>query len=290
MLSCENEMAKTDHKHTHSTDNTDSSNVQVVDEVPLMKAPGSKIEKDKVFALLEDAGLSFAKLASPNATKEELQKSIKTLKRLLSSKQVSNDIELEFIVHNMLTSSYLRLYDLSSQNDLLNKANDHADTAISIFENKPKYIADLAQAHTGLLATLSLKQEYHKAIPIMKNLIEDYQNIGYGPFKNWFACDQVKWLHSLAGKESLKPEKREDIISYISKTAESYNNEVGVTAQISLAYHQIEKEGPAKTKPLLKSIKSNVAMLDNPTFKKHTWEPFKRYLEAQNNVNSHHHE
>lgn len=289
MISCENEMAKTEHKHIHTSNDVDSSNGEVVDGAPLMKAPGSKIEKDKVFAMLEEADLSFDKVASPDATKEELQKSIEKLKGLLSSKQVRNDNELEFIVHNMLLNSYLRVYDLTNQNDLIDKASSYANTAISIFENKPEYKADIAQAYTGLLATLSLKQEYDKAIPLMKNLIEDYQNIGYGPYKNWYACYQVQWLHSLAGKEDLKPQNRKDIINYISKTAENYNNEVGVAAQISLAYHQINKEGSSKAKPLFESIKPKVAALDNPGFKKQTWDPFKKFVEAQSNGHLHDH-
>ena len=249
----------------------------------VLPRPGAQINEDKVDAILQEGKLSLGEVASANATEEDLENNIKKLKQLLRKKEVQSDKELQFSLHTMLGSTYLRLFEHTRQTKNLDRAIYNANTAVSIFENQPSYKADLADAYMIQSSARLLNKEYDLAISTMKYLIETYQEIGYGPYNNWFASLQVERLQNLASMNSLESGKRQEIVEYLTKIAQKYDNEVGISAQVSLIQHYFKNEDDHKIRTLYKSVKDRLAALDNPSFKKDKWGQAQTYLKRMEN-------
>ncbi|MDZ7659114.1 hypothetical protein [Fodinibius sp.] len=157
-ISCENKSSKTDKQSTQHAE-IDTTNMDEVQGEPIIEAPGAQIDRDKVTTMLDEENLSFREITNPDATAEETEESIEQLNTLLDTDSVRNDEELEYFVHTILSSTYLRLYEKTGEKEQLDKAENHVDAAISIFKDQPKYKADLVDAYTGRLAVLTLKDE-----------------------------------------------------------------------------------------------------------------------------------
>ena len=174
---------------------TDTTNMDEIQGVPIIQASGAQINRDKVTEMLNEQHLSFKEITNPYATEEDVEESIEQLKTLLDTDRVGKDEELEYFVHNNLGSTYLRLYEKTEEAEYLDQAEKHLDTAISMFDKQPEYKADLVDAYTGKLAVYSLRGEQEKVISLLEKLIEEYQDIGYGLYKNWFASRQVEKMY-----------------------------------------------------------------------------------------------
>lgn len=276
-ISCETEVSEKDNKNgqkLHSSDDAafvDTNKRDQVDDIPMIQTPGAQIDREKVAALLEEVDLSFRDIVPVDGTKEDFEKSIEKLKQLLDSEEVSNDEELEFMVHAMLGNSNFYLYEKTENNDHLNKAKNHLDTAIAIFENQSDYKVDLAGPYRARIGVYLSKEEYEKAISQIQYLIEEFQDIGYGPYKNWFAANQVQWLHSLTRQGYLTSDKEREIIDYLRKISDKYDNEVGITARMVLALHFANEDKSEEVDRLIKSIEKTVASLDNDDFEEDKW-------------------
>ncbi|MDZ7659113.1 hypothetical protein [Fodinibius sp.] len=119
----------------------------------------------------------------------------------------------------------------------------------------------------------------------MKYLIEEFQDIGYGSYKNWFASRQVERLYHLIEREEVSKEKANDIITYLKQVAKQYNNEVGATAQMSLAQYYAMQDKQEKVDELIESIEQRLTSIDNPKFKEDKWMRVKTRLESIKNRN-----
>jgi preprotein translocase subunit SecD len=256
----------------------DTNDREIRDGLPVIPIPGAQIDEDKVDAMLEEGNTSFSVINKARATEEDLKNNVEKLNQLLQKERVRDDKELQFTFHTMLGLTNRRLYKKTEQKDYLNKATEHADSAISIFENQPEYKADLADAYMLRNSIHLEKNEYGNAISLMKYLIEEFQEIGYGPYKNWFASKQVEKLSNLSRMNSLKPGKTQEIVDYLSKIAERYNNEVGVTAQIILAKHNVRKNEQEDLGTISELIKNRLASLNNAAFEEEKLGQFKDYL------------
>lgn len=267
-------------QHTNQAVKGDTTNNEMRDGVPVLPTPGSQIDDSKVDAMLEAENISFSAIVDAEATEEDLKSNVDKLKQLLRKERVGSDQELQFVFHTMLGNTYMRLFENSEQQKYLNLATQHADSAISIFENQPEYKADLAGAYKLRSYVHLEKNEYEKAISLIKYMIEEFQEIGYGPYKNWFSSNQVEVLFNLIGMDSLQPEKTQEIVDYLSKIAEKYDNEAGIIAQMSLGRHYARAGKKDKADELTQSIEQQLEALDNPQFKEDKWLRFKTEVES----------
>ncbi len=285
-ISCETKTGDSDGEHQRTVNNvgqraiTDTANMDKTQGVPVIHAAGAKIDRDKVTAMLNEKGLSFRQITSPNAMTEDIQESIDQLTALLDTDTVQNDEELEYFVQNTLGSIFLRLYEQTGEKKHLDQAEKHVDTAISILKGQPDYKADLVDAYSGRLAVYSLRGEQEKVISLLKKLIEEYQNIGYGLYKNWFSSRQVEKIYNMIRMDSLNAHKVKGTVDYLTKVSDKYKNEVGITAQMVLANHYATTGEHEKANRLIRKIEERLTALDNSEFKKQKWERYRTQIES----------
>lgn len=273
-----------DSTSTNSLQTTEVGEYKMRDGVPVLPIPGSIIENDKVDSMLRAVGTSFSEINEKNATKKDLKKNIEKdlkknieqLNQLLQNEKVRNDIELLYTYNTMLANVNLTLYTKTHQEEHLLNAKKSLNYAISLLKNKDKYKADLAKAYMTRISIYFLEKKYDKAVTLMKHLIEEFQNIGVGFYKNWFATHQVKWLHNFT--RYVKPEKAEQIITYLEFLPTKYQNEVGIAAQIELVEHYYSKDKEYKVRMLSESIKNRLNSVNNPEFKEDQWIPVKNQI------------
>lgn len=265
----------------------EASKMKMRDGVPVLPEPGSQIEDAKVDSILEIANMSFSDISPINATEKHLKKSVEDLNKLLHDKSVIKDKELQFTFHTMLGYIYGRLLKKTKQQEYVNKAKKHFDSAILIFKNQPEYKVDLASAYMGLTGVYIYKKEYDKAISLIKNMIEEYQNIGFGLYDNWFAARQVQRLFKLAHNKNINSKKTEKILDYIQQLSGKYDNEVGIMAQITLVQHYFSQDKQDKVAILSASVENRLVSLNNPVFKKN-WESVKMQMERSKNMETSH--
>jgi tetratricopeptide (TPR) repeat protein len=248
--------------------------------VPVIQAPGAQIDRDKVTAILNEQQLSFKEITNPDATEEDINESIEQLNNLLATDQVGKDAELEYVVHNILGSTYLRLYQKKEEVKYLNQAEKHLDTAISMFNNQPEYKADLADAYTGKLSVYSLRGEQDKITSLLKKLIEEYQNIGYGLYKNWFASRQVEKMYHMIRMDSLTAQEVQETVDYLIKMSNKFENEVGITAQMVLANHYATNGEHEKANRLVQKVEKRLESLDNEKFEEQKWKRYRTQIKS----------
>lgn len=286
VISCETKSGDSDGERQRTVNNigqrtvTDTTNMDEIQGIPIIQAPGGQIDRDKVTAMLDEQNLSFREITNPDATEEGINKSIKQLSTLLDTDRIAKDTELEYVVHNILGSTYLRLYQKTEEAKNLDQAKKHLDTAISMFDDQSEYKADLADAYTGKLAVYSLKGEQEKAISLLKKLIEEYQNIGYGQYKNWFASRQVEKMYHMIRMDSLTAKEVQETVDYLTGVSDKYENEVGITAQMVLANHYATKGEQQKVNRLMDSIKERLKSLENAKFKEQKWKRYRTQIKS----------
>lgn len=205
---------------------------------------------------LQEVGLSYSALVhtrNPDSIKDNIQK----LKKLFQKQSVVNDKELRVSYNLLLGGEYLRLSAISQEENkkYLNQAIAHSKTALSTFKDDPKYKADLIDGYSILIRAYMAKKEYEKAISLLKYTIEEYQNIGVGPYKNWYAVNQIAILDNLSNTNKLKSGKDHEIVDYLKGIADKYHNEVGIAAQIAVQRHYLKSGKQDKADALTKSIK-----------------------------------
>ncbi len=246
------------------------------DGIEVMPIPGSQIETARVDSVLEITGLSFgtyARTFDPDSIKMIIRKFNEVLQR----ESIQHDEELHFAFSTKKASLYIRLYSASDQKEkeYLTKARQQAQNAISILKNKSTYKADLADAYQILLSAYYSLEKYKKAISLSKFLIENYQDIGYGRYDNYFPVQQVNGLHNVAEKSkrdsTIPPDNHNKIIDYLKVVSEKYDNEVGVMAHIELMQHHFENGNKEKAVEFVQPIEHRLASLDNPEFEDHKW-------------------
>jgi tetratricopeptide (TPR) repeat protein len=259
---------------------TDTTNMDEIQGVPVIQAPGAQIDRDKVTAILNEQQLSFKEITNPDATEEDINESIEQLNNLLATDQVGKDAELEYVVHNILGSTYLRLYQKKEEVKYLNQAEKHLDTAISMFNNQPEYKADLADAYTGKLSVYSLRGEQDKITSLLKKLIEEYQNIGYGLYKNWFASRQVEKMYHMIRMDSLTAQEVQETVDYLIKMSNKFENEVGITAQMVLANHYATNGEHEKANRLVQKVEKRLESLDNEKFEEQKWKRYRTQIKS----------
>ncbi|WP_445666078.1 SecDF P1 head subdomain-containing protein [Fodinibius sp. AD559] len=285
-ISCETKSSDSDSERQQSINNIgqgaiiDTTNMDEIQGVPVMQAPGAQIDRDKVTAMLNEEKLSFQEITNPNATAEDIEESVAELKILFSTDRVRNDEELEFFVHTILNNSYLRLYQKTGEDEHLSQTEKHVDMAISLFKDQPEYKADLVDAYTGQLAVYSLKGKNEEAMSLLKKLIEEYQNIGYGLYKNWFASRQVEKMYNMIRMDSLNSQKVQETVDYLTKVSEKYENEVGITAQMVLAEHYATRGEQERVNRLINSIEERLSFLDNQEFKGEKWKRYRTQIKS----------
>lgn len=280
VTSCDKQLSK---EHTAQQAPYNISQETKSDTSAVFPIPGSKIENEKVDSVLETVGLSFLSVFPPNPSKEYLLNVKTKLKQLLQKKKVRNDKELLYVFHEMLSSAYAKLYGITEQKKYLQQSEKQVKTAISLLKGEPKYKADLASSYMALAGMYRLEKKYNKSISLIKYLIENYQNVGFGPYSNWLASRMVGTLHNYAHRGYLKPEEAFDYIEMISQ---QYNNEVGVSAQIELLKHYLQKGKQSKVKRLSEVIENRVSNLNNPTFRKIKWRPLKNRMQRMKEMQS----
>jgi tetratricopeptide (TPR) repeat protein len=285
-ISCETKTEDSDGDHQRTVNNvgqrtiTDTANMDEIQGVPVIQAPGAQIDRGKVTAMLNEKGVSFEQITNPNATTEDIQESIEQLTALLDTDIVQNDEALEYFVQNTLGSVFLRLYEQTGKKKHLDQAEKHIDTAISMLKGQPDYKADLVDAYSGRLAVYSLRGEQEKVISLLKKLIEEYQNIGYGLYKNWFSSRQVEKIYNLIRMDSLNDQEVQEIVDYLTKVSEKYENEVGITAQMVLADHYATNGEHEKANRLVLKVGERLTALDNSDFKEQKWERYRTQIES----------
>ncbi len=285
-ISCETKSSESEEERKQTINNIgqravmDTTNMDKIQEVPVMPVPGAQIDRDKVTRMLDEENVSFKEVTKPNATTEDIEDSIEQLYTLLDTDRVRNDEELGYFVHNILGSTYLRLYEKTGSKDHLDQTEKHVDTAISMLEDQPEYKADLVDAYTGRLAVYSLKGEQEKAMSLTKKLIEEYQNIGYGLYENWCASRQVEKMYNMIRMDSLNSQKEQETVDYLIEISEKYENEVGITAQMVLANYYATKDEQEKTNRLVKKIEERLKSLDNPEFKDQKWKRYRTQIKS----------
>ena len=259
---------------------TDTTNMDEIQGVPVIQAPGAQIDRDKVTAILNEQQLSFKEITNPDATEEDINESIEQLNNLLATDQVGKDAELEYVVHNILGSTYLRLYQKIEEVKYLNQAEKHLDNAISMFNNQPEYKADLVDAYTGKLSVYSLRGEQDKITSLLKKLIEEYQNIGYGLYKNWFASRQVEKMYHMIRMDSLTAQEVQETVDYLIKMSNKFENEVGITAQMVLANHYATNGEHEKANRLVQKVEKRLESLDNEKFEEQKWKRYRTQIKS----------
>jgi tetratricopeptide (TPR) repeat protein len=285
-ISCETKTEDSDGDHQRTVNNvgqrtiTDTANMDEIQGVPVIQAPGAQIDRGKVTAMLNEKGVSFEQITNPNATTEDIQESIEQLTALLDTDIVQNDEALEYFVQNTLGSVFLRLYEQTGKKKHLDQAEKHIDTAISMLKGQPDYKADLVDAYSGRLAVYSLRGEQEKVISLLKKLIEEYQNIGYGLYKNWFSSRQVEKIYNLIRMDSLNDQEVQEIVDYLTKVSEKYENEVGITAQMVLADHYATNGEHEKANRLVLKVEERLTALDNSDFKEQKRERYRTQIES----------
>lgn len=258
----------------------DTTNMEEIQGVPIIQAPGAQIDRDKLTAMLDEANVSYRKITNPKANAESIQQNIVQLKTLFERKSVRNDRELEFFVHNMLGSTYLRLFKKTGKGQYLDQAEKHIDAALSMFNNKPEYKADLVDVYTGRLAIYSLRGQQEEVLSLLKKLIEDYQNIGYGLYKNWFACRQVEKMYHMIRMDSLNAQQGQEVVEYLTKVSEKYENEVGIIAQMVLAMDHAKNGKQEQVRTLVQEIEERLKSLDNQIFKEEKWKRYRTQIKS----------
>lgn len=264
---------------TFQSSEIDTGDVKMHNGVPVFPVPGSKIENEKIDSVLNLVGLSLfgEMLLSPNPTKGQLGNIRKKLKQLLKKNSVRHDKELLYVFHAMLGTNYIQLYSITKQEKYLHQSEKHVKTAIALLKDEPKYKADLASSYMALVGIYILDKKYDKSISLTKYLIENYQNVGVGPYDNWLASSMVRNLHDFA-RRFVEKEKAQEIISYLRVASQKYDNEVGIAAEIELARHYYRLGRENKVKALSNNIEIRLKSLNNPEFKEDRWEQFKNYM------------
>ncbi len=274
---CERQPSETSDKEQYYSSD-DPNNMNMRDGVPVFPAQGSKIENSKVDSMLKVAGTSFSAINPADATVDDLKNNVKKLTQLLRNEYVLNDKELQFAFHTSLGNVYLRLFRKTEQNEHLELGKKNINSAISLLINQPKYKADLAEAYMARISAYALEKKYDEIITLMKYLIEDYQKIGFGPYKNWFASYQVTGLHNLAHRGYVSPDKAQEIVNYLAVLSKKYENEVGAAAQIELLKHYLSESQQTDVKNLSGIIENRLKSLNNPAFSEDKWIPVKNHI------------
>src|SRR5699024_3661521 len=116
--------------------------------------------------------------------------------------------------------------------------------AVRLFEEDPIYKPDLADLYSIIISGYIYKKKYRKAISLMEFLIKDYQNIDYGPYKNWYATRKVDLLYNLIlmDEYTLAPEQEKKIIGFLKTIAVNYENEVEISAKMRFVRQYASKQ------------------------------------------------
>jgi|GEM_PF-2339253 len=242
----------------------------------------SAIDMEKVDSLIAKVGLSFSEIRKTDKA-DDIMENIQKLDQLLGEEEIERDKELQFSVFGMLGKEYLRLFSATQagKQEYLNKSIEYAQDAVRLFEEDPIYKPDLADLYSIIISGYIYKKKYRKAISLMEFLIKDYQNIDYGPYKNWYATRKVDLLYNLIlmDEYTLAPEQEKKIIGFLKTIAENYENEVEISAKMKLVRHYASKQQTNKAKSGFNDLINRVAALNNPTFKEQKWTPFKIKME-----------
>ncbi len=258
---------------------------EIRDGEKLLPRPGGQVNYERVDSKLESLGISFSDIVNAKE-KNKIRNNVNKLSSILSKDEITNDNELKFSVQSLLGIQYFHLYGVSGQKntEYVDEAIANLNAAISIYENKPAYKADLADCYSALVSAYVVKGNYDKAVSTLKYLVENFQDIGYRPYKNWYASEQLGTLNNLAHgtRYKLDPRDKESIISYLKMISTKYDNEVGITAQMELTSHNLsDNKKEINIQSYMQSLEERVSALDNPAFKVNKWNNYKEKIELQ---------
>lgn len=241
------------------------------DGINVLAMPGSQINYNEIDSALSEVDLTYSDIIIVRGYSDVIE-NIDKLELLLED---NVNEEIRFSILNMLGGMHYRLHHLNNGNthESLLTAKDLVHEAIEIFENNGNYNdfkADIADAKSLLVTILVNMERYDDAFNLLKYLIEEYQQIGYGPYENWFSSLQVSSLYNLALRED--GQQSSEIVNYMNFVSNEFDNEVGISAEIMLVWHHFINNNQLMVEELSASIENRLTFLDNLAFKEDKWE------------------